>query len=201
MRRNTTGKVKLGATTLLYPMPAVLVGAKVNEKPNFMTAAWCNIAALKPPAISVALRKTRHTLKGVKENGTFSINVASIQLVKEVDYCGIYSGKKRDKSQVFEVFYGTLESAPLIRECSVNLECEVIHFLDLGSHTLVVGRIVETYANADCLTKGKPDPEKIDPIIYATSANHYYCLGSVIAKAFHVGKEQRKISRMLRWKA
>jgi flavin reductase (DIM6/NTAB) family NADH-FMN oxidoreductase RutF len=45
-------KVKLGPQTLLYPMPAVLVGALVNEKPTFMTAAWCGIAASTPPAIS-----------------------------------------------------------------------------------------------------------------------------------------------------
>jgi len=44
-------------------MPTVLVGAKVDEKPNFMTAAWCGIAASKPPAISVGLQKVRHTLK------------------------------------------------------------------------------------------------------------------------------------------
>jgi flavin reductase (DIM6/NTAB) family NADH-FMN oxidoreductase RutF len=58
-------KVTLGPQTLLYPMPAVLVGAKVGGKANFMTAAWCGIAASEPPAIAVGLRKGRHTLKGV----------------------------------------------------------------------------------------------------------------------------------------
>jgi flavin reductase (DIM6/NTAB) family NADH-FMN oxidoreductase RutF len=50
-------KKKLGPQTLLFPMPAVLVGANVDERPNFMTAAWCGIAASKPPAISVGLDK------------------------------------------------------------------------------------------------------------------------------------------------
>ena len=62
-------KLKLGPQTLLYPMPAVLIGAMVDEKPNFMTAAWCGIAASKPPAISVALQKVRHTER-VNENET-----------------------------------------------------------------------------------------------------------------------------------
>ena len=56
-RKITIEKLKLGPQTLLYPMPAVLVGAMVGEKPNFMTAAWCGITASKPPAISVALQK------------------------------------------------------------------------------------------------------------------------------------------------
>ena len=36
-------KVKLGPKTLLYPMPAVLAGAVVDGKPNFMTVAWCGM--------------------------------------------------------------------------------------------------------------------------------------------------------------
>ena len=93
-------KVKLGPQTMLYPMPAVLVGAKVDEKPNFMTAAWCGIAAHSPPALSVALQKVRYTLRGIKEQGTFSINIPSADMAKKADFCGIYSGKKRDKSQI-----------------------------------------------------------------------------------------------------
>lgn len=182
-------KVKLGPEPLIYPMPAVLVGAKVDEKANFMTAAWCGIAASKPPAVSVALQRIRHTLKGINEEGTFSINVPSSGLAQKVDYCGIYSGRKRDKSALFQVFYGVLETAPLIRDCPVNLECKVIHSLDLGSHVLVVGEILETYINDDCLTDGKPDPDKIDPLIYTTAVTQYQRLGEVIGRAFHLGKD------------
>ena len=182
-------KTKLGPQTLLFPMPAVLVGSLVEGKPNFMTAAWCGIACMKPPAISVAINNTRHTLKGIKEKGTFSINVPSTKQVMQVDFCGIYSGKKKEKSEIFDVFYGDLETAPLIGECPVNLECKVIQSLDLGSHSLVVGEILETHVNGDCLTDGKPDPEKIDPLVYLTSAGKYARIGKVVAKAFEVGKE------------
>ena len=65
-------KTKLGPQTLLYPMPAVLVGSIVDEKPNFMTAAWCGIACKKRPAISVAIRNSRYTLKGIEEKRSFS---------------------------------------------------------------------------------------------------------------------------------
>ncbi len=183
-------KIKFGPKTLLYPMPAVLVGAKVAGTPNFMTAAWCCIASHKPPAISVALQMKRHTLVGIKEQGTFSINVPSVDLVDKVDYCGIYSGKKRDKSQIFKIFYGTLESAPLIRECPVNIECKVISYLDIGSHTLVVGEIIETYVAKDCISDGKAEPKKIDPLVYAPGTMEYHRLGEVIASAFQVGKEK-----------
>ena len=182
-------KIKLGPQTFLYPMPAVLVGAMVDGKPNFMTAAWCGIAAYKPPAIAVAIRKERYTLKGVREHGTFSINVASSSMVKKVDYCGIYSGKNTDKSQIFTPFYSEPKTAPLIEECPVNLECKAIHYLDLGSHTLVVGEIIETFITEGYLVDGKGDPEKIDPLIFITGTRKYHRLGQEIAPAFKIGKE------------
>lgn len=181
-------KRKLGPQTLLFPMPAVLVGAMVDERPNFMTAAWCGIAASKPPAVSVGLQKVRHTLKGITKDNTFSINVPSAGLAKQVDYCGIYSGAKRDKSKLFNIFYGTLKTAPLIMECPVNLECRVIHRLDLKSHELVIGEIIDTHVSEDCLTEGKPDPQKIDPLVYTAGSMQYQRLGEVVGKAFSMGK-------------
>lgn len=181
-------KVKMGAQTLLYPMPAVLVGAMVDDKPNFMTAAWCGIAASTPPAVSVALRRARYTIKGLEASGTFSINVPSADQARIVDFCGIYSGHRRDKSQIFEVEFGSLKTAPLIAECPVSLECEVIHSLDLNSHVLFIGQIMESYVKPDCLTNGKPDAGKINPLIYATATEQYHHLGAAVGKAFSIGK-------------
>jgi len=185
-------KILMGPQTLIYPMPALLVGANVDDKPNFMAVAWGGIANGEPPMISVAIRHQRYTLKGIKQNMTFSVNVPSTDVVKETDYCGIISGAKVNKAQVcrFKVFYGRLDKAPLIEQCPVNLECKVVHILDLGSHSLVIGQIEETHVSDNCLTDGKPDVNKIKPFIYTTSpAIQYQALGKVIAKAFNIGKE------------
>ncbi len=185
-------KIEMGPQTLIFPMPVVLVGANVDGKPNFMAVAWCGIANSEPPMISVALRHQRYTHRGVKQNMTFSINVPSSDLVREADYCGIISGAKVNKVEVcqFKIVYGKLGNAPLIEQCPLNLECKVMHMLDLGSHALVVGRIEETYVSEDCLTDGKPDVKKIKPIIYTMEPiREYYAFGETIAKAFSIGKE------------
>ena len=185
-------KILMGPQTLIYPMPALLVGANVDDKPNFMAVAWGGIANGEPPMISVAIRHQRYTLKGIKQNMTFSVNVPSTDVVKETDYCGIISGAKVNKAQVcrFKVFYGRLDKAPLIEQCPVNLECKVVHILDLGSHSLVIGRIEETHVSDSCLTDGKPDVNKIKPFIYTTApANQYQAFGDIVAKAFSIGKE------------
>lgn len=185
-------KKTFGPQTWLFPEPTVLVGANVNGKPNVMAVAWAGIAGGNPPSICVALRHVRHTLKGVRENMTFSVNVPSTDLVKETDYCGLISGAKTDKVKDcgFKVFYGVLKTAPLIEQCPVNMECEVQHIINMGVHALIVGKIVETYVSEDCLTGGNPDIKKINPLIYKPRPNaSYYAVGRKVAKAFSAGRE------------
>lgn len=184
-------KVQMGPQTWLYPTPAVLVGANVDDKPNFMAVAWCGIANSTPPMISIALQHHRYTNKGIKQNGAFSVNIPSVDMVRETDYCGIVSGSKANKVEVckFNIFYGKLENVPLIEQCPVNLECEVVHTLNLGSHALIIGRVEETHVTEGCLTDGKPDMTKVKPFIFTVGASQYHAFGEVIAKAFSIGRE------------
>jgi len=192
MEESHMAKVTLGPRTLLYPLPTVLVGANVDGRPDFAAFAWCGIVNSRPPMLSVSFLHQRHTLKGVKQNFVFSVNVASVALVNETDYCGLVSGATTDKVADcrFNVFYGKLESAPMINECPVNLECRVVHMIDLGSHVLVIGQIEEVYATDSCLTNGEPDVEKIKPFLWVTRPqDEYHAIGPVIGKAHNIGKQ------------
>ena len=188
-------KIVKGPQTWIYPMPVILVGANVNDKPNFMTVAWCAVANGKPQMISLSIAPTRYTFKGILQNRTFSANIPTDDLIKEVDYCGLVSGAKANKAEVcgFEVFYGKLGNAPLIEQCPINLECKVVHILDLGVDSLIVGRVEETHISEQYLTNGKPDVTKIRPLIYTEpSPLQYHTLGPVLGKAFSIGKELKK---------
>ena len=183
-------KITLGPMPYMSVMPTVLVGADVNGKPNYMTAAWATVACMAPPMVCVAINKVRYTTKGIMENQTFSLNVSSSEQVIETDHCGLVSGTKEDKSSVFRSFYGKLKTAPLAEECPVNIECKLFQSVDCGSHLLIIGEVVEIHADTDCVTDGKPDITKINPIIYAQTT--YFGVGDEIAKAFSVGKQFRK---------
>jgi flavin reductase (DIM6/NTAB) family NADH-FMN oxidoreductase RutF len=183
-------KLRMGAQTWLYPLPALLVAALIDGKPNFMTAAWGSIANAEPPMLCVAIRRSRHTRKGIEQDGAFSVNVASASQARQVDFCGIESGARLDKAARcgFTVFYGSLEAAPLIQECPLNLECRVSNILELPTHSLVVATIVQTHVSEDCLTAGTLDIAKLDPIVYVTSpARKYARVGEHVADAFSVG--------------
>lgn len=182
-------KQQLGPTVFSFPMPVVLVGTVINGKVNFMTASWCGIVCLKPATISVAINTTRYTLEGIRHHKNFSINVPTVSQVQQVDYCGIYSGKKVDKSVGFAVFYGDLVTAPLIKECPINLECSVINTVNIGTHDLIIGNIVQSYADDSIVAGGEIHPEKANSLIYIPgSGGEYHTLGEYVAKAFDVGK-------------
>jgi len=182
-------KRKFGAQPMLFPHPTVLVGAMVDGKPDFAAVAWTGVAASNPASIAIALQPHRYSLKGIYQNRTFSINIPSVELVKEADYCGLVSGADTDKVEdcKFKIFYGNIKTAPLIEQCPINLELEVSHILNLGSHHLVVGKIAETYVSEDCLTDGKPDMSKIKA--FAFGYFKYYRIGEPLADAFKVGWE------------
>ncbi len=97
------------------------------------------------------------------------------------------SGSKVDKVAKcgFGVFYGTATKAPLIEQCPLNMECTVAQIIELGTHSLIVAAIAETHVSETCLTNGKLDVQKVDPIIYLS--RKYVHMGTAAGDAFSVG--------------
>jgi flavin reductase (DIM6/NTAB) family NADH-FMN oxidoreductase RutF len=186
-------KMKMGPIPMVWAHPTTLVGADVDGKPDFAAVAWTGVAASTPPAVSIALQHPRYSLKGIRQNQTFSVNIPSRDIVKETDYCGLISGSKTDKVKDcnFTVFYGQTPHAPMLEECPINLECEVRHMLNMGSHILVIGEVMETHVSEDCLTEGKPDVEKVKP--FAFILPKYYTIAEAFADAFKIGREIKKV--------
>ena len=97
-------KVKLGAKNCLYPMLTTLVGANVNGRPNYVTIA--HVGIMDFGSISLGMNKAHYTNGGIKENGTFSVNIPSVGMVKETDYCGLVSGKRVERPSFSKTFTG-----------------------------------------------------------------------------------------------
>jgi flavin reductase (DIM6/NTAB) family NADH-FMN oxidoreductase RutF len=180
-------KIKIDNNAFVYPMPMVLAGSVVGGKPNFMAVGWVSRVNFKPPLIGIALG-SHHTNKGIDENGAFSVNVPGLDLMEKTDYCGLVSGTRTDKSTLFEVFYGTMAGAPLIRECPLCMSCKLYQAVKLPSNTLYIGEIVEAYSEERFLTDGKPDIKKINPFTLTMPDNNYWLVGDRAGKAWSIGK-------------
>jgi flavin reductase (DIM6/NTAB) family NADH-FMN oxidoreductase RutF len=185
-------KVNLGANAYIYPMPVTLVGATVEGRANFMAVGWVMRVNWQPPLLAVALNKAHFTPQGIREHGTFSVNFPGADLMEKADYCGLVSGHKVDKSGLFQVFYGELETAPLIEECPLGLECRLYQVVELPANDLFIGEIVAAHADEDCLTDGKPDIVKINPLVLTMPDNNYWTVGDWAGQAWGAGKKLKK---------
>ncbi len=183
-------KVKLGVKNCLYPMPTTLVGALVHGKPNYVTIA--HVGIMEITSVSLGMNKNHYTNQGIHENKTFSINIPSTKLVKETDYCGLVSGLNEDKAALFTTFYGTLKTAPMIEECAINMECELVRTVDFPNHDVFIGRIIETYCDSNLLTDGMVDFSKVQPILFVMNDRSYWKIGGKLGKAWDIGKQLTK---------
>jgi flavin reductase (DIM6/NTAB) family NADH-FMN oxidoreductase RutF len=189
-------KKSLGAMTYAMPTPVWLIGTYDSDgKPNLATVAWGGICCSNPPAVTVSLRKSRHTYDAILERQAFTVNVPSEVFVREADYTGIVSGSKIDKFEATGLtpVKSELVDAPYVAEFPLILECRLLQTVVLGVHTQFIGEIIDVKADDDVLDEaGVPDALKVLPLIYAPSNRLYYGVGAAVGKGFEVGKELDK---------
>jgi flavin reductase (DIM6/NTAB) family NADH-FMN oxidoreductase RutF len=182
------GKIKINANIFLYPMPVVLVGAMVKGRPNFMAVGWISRVNANPPMLAIGINKNHLTPEGIKENGTFSVNIPQTDMVEKVDYCGIVSGRKADKAGIFRIFYGDHKTTPMIDECPICMECKVFDTIELPTNYLITGQITSAFAEEECLTDNKPDVQKVDPLTLTMPDNRYWQVGKYAGAAWEAGE-------------
>lgn len=183
------GKVQVDFKRLRYPLPVTLVGAIVEGKPNFLTIGYFAVLSHLPPVVSVSLYKNHYTVNGIKKSSAFSVNIPSTDMVQKTDYCGIVSGRKVDKSNLFKSFYGQLNTAPMIEECPLNFECKLFQTIQNGDNLIFLGEVISIYANEEILSEGKPDIGAIDPLVLFGSAYRSWKFGREIAGTYKIGKK------------
>lgn len=166
------------------PFVAVIVGAMVEGRPNYTTIGAYGVVSQKP-VLYVSLKNTHHSAKGILENGFFSVNIPDEPIVDKTDACGILSGNSGSKASMFSAFYDPAGNAPLIEECPVSYLCKVIRTIPVFDFTLFLGEIQAAYARPDCLTDGKPDAEKVRPVILMHTG--YFGIREKIGTVFQSG--------------
>jgi len=130
--------------TSLAPVPVVMVSCGDMNKSNITTIAWTGIINSEPPMVYVSIRQTRKSYEIIKQTGEFVINIPDSKLVWETDFCGTKSGKNVNKFEEARLtkIQAQKISAPLIKECPINLECKVIEIKKLGTHDMFIAEIV-----------------------------------------------------------
>ncbi len=167
-------KENLEPTTVLAPIPAVMVSCGDMENSNITTIAWTGVLNSEPPLVYVSIRPTRYSYEIIKKSGEFVINLPDEKLVWQTDYCGTKSGKEEDKFKNAHLTKQVckLVKAPAILECPISLECKLKEIKELGSHHMFIGEIVNISANKEFIENGKVNIPNAKLITYLGS--EYY---------------------------
>lgn len=191
-------KTKLGPQRILFPLPTVLVVTGNMEKANIATIAWISILSSKPPTLGISVGTKGFTGEQIITNRNFSVNIATADIMKEADFCGITSGKNMDKFKLTGLtkVASSIIEAPIINECPLNIECKLIEAKMVGTTNHFIGEIVETHIDNDKIKDiknwGTINIEAINPLVYISGAKEYRELGSKIGDAYKIGEELNK---------
>jgi flavin reductase (DIM6/NTAB) family NADH-FMN oxidoreductase RutF len=169
---------------MLYPLPCVLVGVGDSEKEsNLITVAWAGTVCTNPPMLSISVRPSRYSYKFIQETGEFTVNLASREMTKALDYCGVCSGRDVDKwsKTGLTKLKADEVKAPLVAESPVSIECRVKEALELGSHTMFVAEVLAVHVSSKYMDdKNRFRLEDANPVVY--SHGQYFDLGDILGK-------------------
>lgn len=175
------GRKTFRGGTLLAPLPPALVSCAAGDRTNLITVAWTGIVSTVPPRTYISLRPTRFSHTLISESRAFVINLPTAELVRAVDFCGMYTGAKVDKFARCGLHAVPSEAVacPTLAESPLSLECRVFDVLHLGSHDMFLADIVAMTAEERLLSAdGKLHLERADLCAYAHG--EYFALGKRI---------------------
>jgi flavin reductase (DIM6/NTAB) family NADH-FMN oxidoreductase RutF len=184
-------KKSLGATTILAPTPAWVIGTfDAGGKADAATIAWGGICCSKPPCVAISLRAATMTHGNIMARRAFTVNIPSEDHLRQADYFGIVSGRDVDKFAAtgLTAVKSDLVDAPYIAEFPMVVECAVLHVVEIGLHTQFIGEIKDIKADEAALTEGCLDIAKLKPVVFAPSGRAYHGLTGPIGPAFNVGR-------------
>lgn len=138
----------INRVTWKIPNALALVGSKAGEQRNAMTTSWITQLSMEPVLIGIGVDNTAVTHRLITEGGCFTVNLWD-----------------SDDTRVFVKFSKPAEDdgaalngrpvrpattgAPVFEEAIAWLDCEVRQSVDLGTHTLFIGELVDAAINDD----------------------------------------------------
>ena len=146
MKQTTEGYRRIEPTTLMAPLPVVMVSCRDPEsgRANIVTAAWSGIVNTHPPMLSLSLKPERYSYGIIRASGEMVVNLVDRRHARACDFCGVRSGRDVDKFQTLGLETVDVEGcsvAPGIAGMPVHLGCSVEEIRPLGSHDLILAQI------------------------------------------------------------
>ncbi len=113
---------------------------------NVMACEWTHYISYTPPLIAVCIRSTKTTFENIKASYEFGVNIASVDQNVLSSVAGNNHGRDVDKISLLKelgvVFYkAQIINTLMIKGATLNAECKVVKFIDIGDHPIFIGEI------------------------------------------------------------
>jgi len=152
------------------PYGLYIIGSRGSDNVNGMMADWVMQVSFHPRLVAVSLERNSTTLRNLRETGFFTVNMLSAdQRDLAVRFCQprqaskIVGRSEEASAVVYDKLagvahrFGELSACPILDEGLAFLECEVHELLDVGDHTLAVGRVLD----GGVLREGEPLTQRL----------------------------------------
>lgn len=141
----------------LWPMRHYLVTSGFQEKTNIIAVSFCMPVSKEPPLVAVAIGPKSYSYDLINKSKEFIINVPLEDYCSEIYFCGFHSGKNIDKFKEVELTKVMAKklSVPIIDECVAFMECKVVNEYTTGDKQLIIGEVIEAYADESALKNKK----------------------------------------------
>ena len=170
-------KLQFKPSTMLGPLPAVMVSCGDMQNSNIITIAWVGIACSQPTRVYISVRPDRYSHHLIKESGEYVINLTNEKLLAACDYCGIRSGRDIDKFAEMKLTkqQASIVSAPMIAESPISLECKVFDVISLGSHDMFLADVVAVHADESIVDENGKIDFALAHLVNYQHGDYYRC--------------------------
>ena len=182
----------IGPRPFKFPTPVVLVATyDENRRVDVMNMSWEGSFGLN--TVSFNLNPVRKTLRNIQFTRAFTLCIADVPHIKEVDYFGMVSGNSTgDKFERanLRAEHSARVNAPILVDFPLSLECSVVTIEHEGNLVHIVGRILNTLADERIFDQnGNIDVSKIQGFYYDVFHDDYYSFGERLGRAWSFGAE------------
>jgi flavin reductase (DIM6/NTAB) family NADH-FMN oxidoreductase RutF len=132
-----------------------VIGSHKGDKLNGQIANTVFQITSEPPTVAVSINKSNLTHEYIKASQVFSAAVlCQATPLPYIGSFGFRSGRDVDKLQGVNYRIGQTGSPIFIDHATAYLEAEVIQDVDVGTHTIFIGKIVaaEVLTEDPCMT-------------------------------------------------
>ncbi len=129
---------------VLWKIPNVLclIGSRSGDEWNGMTASWVTQVAMEPVLVAVSIDKKALSHRLIADGGSFTVNLWPREDTRpfvKFSKPAVKDGMTLNDRPITQRVTG----APIFEEAAAYLDCRLDRVIDCGTHSLMIGEVVD----------------------------------------------------------